>query len=140
MWEEESIKILHQLGIELTTTWWSKKKNDEFSTKAFPLSYWSILLNWNLYVFISILLEYSCKYKKEKASKNSNTSLNFKYICNYNVYLLIIIKVISRSKSPQSSRIWLKCPSQMVWKLDDNENCNFWLFKKKSCPCGYLIG
>ena len=65
-----------------------QKKNDEFSTKAFPLSYWSILLNWNLYVFISILLEYSCKYKKEKASKNSNASLNFKCICNSNVYLL----------------------------------------------------
>ena len=90
-------KILPQPGIELTTTWWSKKLMN-FQLKLYHWATEASYREWQLAIaklkFVCFLLEiYLCKYKKAKASKNSdfptNPSMNFKRFWHSN-----IIKVI----------------------------------------------
>ena len=97
--EKSKKKILPQPGIELTTTWWSKKLMN-FQLKLYHWATKASYREWQLAIaklkFVCFLLVfYSSKYKKAKASKNSdfstNPSLNFKIFCHSNVYLLVAV-------------------------------------------------
>jgi hypothetical protein len=50
MWEEKSKKDIASAR-DWTHDHFVKQKNDEFSTKALPLSYWGILLKPTAYYF-----------------------------------------------------------------------------------------
>ena len=74
MWEEKSKKILPQPGIELTTTWWSKKLMN-FQLKLYHWATAASYRGWQLTIaklksVCVLLLFYSCKYKKARASKS----------------------------------------------------------------------
>ena len=132
MWEEKLKKKLPQSGIELTTTWWSKKLMN-FQLKLY---HWAIEASYRerqltigkLKSECFLLVFYSCKYKKAKASKNGDFSQTPRWILKFLLILMSIYYNKSNCNIKESSeQILIEMPIlngvQYLKKWNKSKSC-----------------